>query len=126
MFFRSQTIKVYIEEDFLAVCSDEITTLYKELKNKILSFDDSIEITPKKKYVAFKAERNFIDVLPQKNKIKFWLNLTKGELDDPNNIARDVSEIGHWGNGDYEIQLSTSNELPYLLTLIKQSYEKNK
>ncbi len=121
----SEEVKVYIEEDFLSVCSDEIKTPYNELKNKVLSFDDSIEITPKKKYIAFKAERNFIDVLPQKNKIKFWLNLTKGELNDSNNIARDVSEIGHWGNGDYEIQLSTSNELPYLLNLIRQSYDKN-
>jgi len=31
------------------------------------------------------------------------LNLKKGELDDPKNHVRDVSEIGLWGNGDYEL-----------------------
>src|SRR3989344_775509 len=121
----SEEVKVYTEEDFLNICSEEMKNLYAELKNKILSFDDSIEVIPKKKYIAFKSERNFIDVLPQKNKIKAWINLSKGQLNDPNKIARDVSEVGHWGNGDYEIHLSSAEELPYLLTLIKQSYEKN-
>ena len=88
--------------------------------------DDNIEVIPKKKYIAFKAERNFVDILPQKNKIKFWLNLTKGQLKDINSIARDVSSVGHWGNGDYEVSFSKSDELPVLLSLIKQSYEKNK
>jgi predicted transport protein len=40
-------------------------------------------------------------------------------------IARDVSNKGHWGNGDYEINFSNGDELPYLMTLIKQSYEEN-
>jgi predicted transport protein len=29
-------------------------------------------------------------------------NLT---LNDPKKIARDVSNMGHWGNGDYEIKI---------------------
>ncbi len=121
----SEEVKVYTEEDFLSVCSDEMKNLYAELKNKILSIGNSVEVIPKKKYIAFKAERNFIDVLPQKNKIKIWLNLSRGQLNDPNKFTRDVSEVGHWGNGDYEMHLSTSDELSYLFTLIKQSYEKN-
>lgn len=119
-------VKVYTEEDHLSNCSEEIKSLYGELKTQILSIDDNIELIPKKKYIAFKAERNFIDILPQKNKIKFWLNLTKGQLKDIDSITRDVSNVGHWGNGDYEISFSNSNELPILLSLIKQSYEKNK
>ncbi len=31
----------------------------------------------------------------------------------------------HWENCDYEIYLSNSDELSYLLNLIGQSYEKN-
>ncbi len=121
----SEEVKVYTEEDFLGVCSEEMQNLYNELKSKILSIDDSVEVIPKKKYIAFKAERNFIDILPQKKKIKLWLNLSMGQLNDPKKISRDVSGVGHWGNGDYEMHLSTSEELLYLLTLIKQSYEKN-
>ena len=64
--------------------------------------------------------------MPQKSKIKFWLNLSKGQLKDIDSIARDVSNVGHWGNGDYEVSFSNSEDLPVLLSLIKQSYEKNK
>ncbi len=39
-----------------------------------------------------------------------WINLSKGELDDPKGITRDVSETGHWGNGDYEIQISNDEQ----------------
>ena len=122
----TKEVKVYTEEDHLNNCSEEIKSLYDELKTQILSIDDNIEVIPKKKYIAFKAERNFIDILPQKNKIKFWLNLTKGQLKDIDSIARDVSNVGHWGNGDYEVSFSNSEELPVLLSLIKQSYEKNR
>jgi len=37
----------------------------------ILSLDNKIEVVPKKKYIAFKTSTNFIDILPQTNKIKF-------------------------------------------------------
>jgi predicted transport protein len=55
-----------------------------------------------------------------------WLNLQQGDLDDPKEIARDVSSVGHWGNGDYEIVMRTDEEMEYILGLIKQSMKKNK
>ena len=121
----SEEVKVYTEEGFLASSSEEIKDLYQELKNQILSIDDNIEIVPKKKYIAFKSQRNFVDIRPQKNQIKIWLNLTKGQLNDTSGIMRDVSNVGHWGNGDYELVFSSKDNLHYIMTLIKQSYEKN-
>lgn len=122
----TEEVKVYTEEDHLKSVSEEIVSLYEEFKNQILSLDDKIEVIPKKKYIAFKASSNFIDVLPQKGKIKFWLNIPKGELNDPYNICRDVSKIWHWGNWDYEFSFNSSSEFINLLPLIKQSYERNK
>lgn len=83
-----------IKEDHLNFANKEIISLYDDFKNQILSLGDKIEVVPKKKYIAFKASSNFIDVLPQKSKIKFWLNIPKGELNDHYNISRDVSEVG--------------------------------
>ena len=37
--------------------------------------------------------------------------MKKGTLNDPKKIARDVSNIGHWGNGDYEIKIKDSSNL---------------
>jgi predicted transport protein len=40
-------------------------------------------------------------------------------------IARDISNIGHWGNGDYEVKFRESNDIGYILSLVRQSYEVN-
>jgi predicted transport protein len=52
--------------------------------------------------------------------------MNKGELDDPRKMARDVSAVGHWGNGQYEVSLKIDDDLDYLMTLVKQSYAINK
>ena len=45
---------------------------------------------------------------------------------DYKKIARDVSNIGHWGNGDYEVIISDKDDLDYLFDLIKQVYKVQK
>ena len=78
-----------------------------------------------KKYIAFVRKNNFIDIVLRKSNLILFINLKKETLNDPKKIARDVSNIGHWGNGDYEIKLVDLKNLSYILTLIKQSYDKN-
>jgi len=36
-------------------------------------------------------------------------------------LARDVSEIGHWGNADYEIPIEDNKNIEYIMTLVKQA-----
>ena len=38
------------------------------------------------------------------------------------NLSRDdVSNIRHWGNGDYELQVSDTSNLEYIMSLVKQA-----
>jgi len=121
----SKEIKVYTEEDHLSSVSDEIKELYQKFKEAILNIGDNITVKPTKKYIAFISRRNISDIRIQKNSLKIWINLKRGELDDPKRLARDVSNIGHWGNGDYEIRVLDDENLEYISSLIKQSYRKN-
>ncbi len=121
----TKEIKVYTESEHLIKGSELTRELYETLKNAILNLDD-LELKPKKKYIGFIANSNVVDVHIQKKTLKMWINLHKGFLDDPKKLARDVSEIGHWGNGDYEILMTSEDEIDYILTLIKQSLVKNK
>ena len=121
----SREVKVYTEDDHTIDASENLKVIYQKLKENVLNLGDDIEIVPRKDYIAFKRKSNFVDVEFQKSKIKVFINLGKGQLDDSKKIARDVSNIGHWGNGDYEIPLSSSEQINYLMTLIKQSYDKN-
>lgn len=122
---RVETNDNETDENFLSSIPKEIKELYYKLKNQILAIDENIKVIPRDNFIGFDSRRNFVGIEPQNRKLKIWLNLKKGELNDPNMIAIDASNKGHWGNGDYEIHLFPGDELTYLMTLIKQSYEKN-
>jgi predicted transport protein len=49
----------------------------------------------------------------------------KSTLSGYQNMARDVSNVGHWGNGDYEAKITKTTDIGYVLSLIRQSYDKN-
>lgn len=115
---------VYNEESFLEKADIEIKELYYKLKNALLEFGDII-VEPKKLYIAFKTQKNFADVEVQKHALKIFINLRKGLLSDPQDLADDVSNVGHWGNGDYRVYLKDDEDLEYIIGLIKQSYDKN-
>ena len=119
----TEQLKVYTEEDHLKRRSDEVVELYETYKAAILNLSDDIEVDYRKDYIAFKKNSNIADIAVQKNGLKIWINLKKGNLDDPKNLMRDVSEIGHWGNGDYEVVVKEDKHLEYLMSLIKQALE---
>lgn len=117
-------VKVYTEEQHLNNSSEEIVGLYEKIKAFILSLDDTIDIKAKKLEVGFLYNKKvMLDIHLQKNAIKMWLNTRAGTLEDPRNIARDVSNTGHWGNGDYQIQISNDEDIEYIYSLIKQLYK---
>ena len=117
----TKEIKVYTEEDHTANKTDDVIELYETFRDTILNFKEDIEIIPRKKRIAFKGNRIICDILIQKSGIKLWVNLKSGELDDSKNLMRDVSNIGHWGNGDYELVIKNTDDLEYIMSLIKQA-----
>lgn len=121
----AREVKLYSEEYHLNKTSEGLKEIYQYLKDKIMALDESIVVKPRKNYIGFVTATNFVDIHIAKGKLKLWLNLKKGELNDPQHISRDVSEIGHWGNGDYEVDVKDEHNLDYLMSLIEQSYKKN-
>lgn len=116
----SKEIKKYTLDDHYRNSNENIVELYKLFLEKIENMIPDIEIEPKKLYIALKNnKKNIIDFRLQKNALKMWLNAKKGTLNDSKNLSKDVSNTGHWGNGDYEISISNDDELEYILSLIK-------
>jgi len=122
----SQEVKVHKESDHLGQSrvSQEIKELYQELKKRIIDLGDDIDVVPRSMYIGFKRDTNFIDIKLTTKSLWCWINMKKGELDDPNELCRDVSQIGHYGNGDYDLRVKSDTDLDYLMFLIKQSYKK--
>lgn len=121
----SREVKTYTEEDHLKIAGAGIAELYNRFKELVLSISPEISIKPMKQYIAFRSKTNITDVVVLKKSLKIFINLPKGKLDDPKKLARDVSEVGHWGNGDYQIQISSDDYLEYIISLVRQSYKLN-
>ncbi len=117
----AREIKVYTEEDHLTNISDEITELYQSFKDAIQNLADNIEIVPRKQQIGFRHNGIICDIHIQKKGLKMWINLKKDNIDDPKQITRDVSQTGHWGNGDYELLITNTNNLEYIMSLVKQA-----
>lgn len=117
----TREIVVYDEAYHLKDHCDDVLELYDSFKNAILALSPDLEITPQKSYIAFKrGKNNIVSIHLQNQSLKMWINAKKGFLDDPKNITKDVSQLGHWGTGDYEIIVSDSKYLEYIMSLIKQ------
>lgn len=97
--------------------------LYEALKKKIFELDESVKEEFKKLYIAFKTSTNFVDIVPQKSRLRLTLNIPFNEIRDPNNLCRDVTGLGQWGNGDVQIGISSTNEIDKIMELIQQAMD---
>ena len=98
--------------------------LFEELRRELLAIDPCVSEEFLKLYIAYKAETNFVDVIPQASRLKLSLNMKFHEIHDPRGLAEDVTNLGRWGNGDVDVRFTSLDELPYLMNLVRQAYEK--
>ena len=123
----SKEVKVFTEHDHLQKVDFETRELYEQVRERLIGLDDNVTTKPKKQTIGFKIDNNiFCDVVLQGKGLKIYVNMKSGGLEDQKKIARDVSNVGHWGNGSYEIKLGDSDDIDYILILLKQSLRKNK
>jgi predicted transport protein len=114
----------YTLEDHPNLERQEVRALFDALRTEVLALDSSISETVLKYYIAYKAETNFVDVIPKAHGLRLSLNMKFSELDDPLGMATDITDKGRWGNGDVSINFKKIEELPYVIGLIKQSLAK--
>ena len=98
--------------------------LFEALRKQVLALDPCVTEEFLKLYVAYKAETNFVDVIPQARRLLLSINLEFHELHDPSETARDVTNISRWGNGNVEVGLESEDEIPYVMGLVRQAFEK--
>lgn len=101
----------------------EMLDLYRQLEKRILNLDATVRVEFKKLYIAFKAQTNFVDIVPQKKRLRLSLNTQFDKIKDPKGFCKDVSGLGRWGNGDVEVGLENLSQLDYVMDLIEQAFE---
>ncbi len=98
--------------------------LFDILSKEIKALDEGITENFNQDYISYKFSKNFVDIVVQTKDLKLYLNMKFNELQDEKNLARDMTNKGHLGNGDIEVRLETKENIPYCLGLIKQALEK--
>lgn len=97
--------------------------LFDALRKHIFNLDPGVREEPKKLYIAYKTTTNFVDIVPQRSRLRLSLNMHFDEIHDPRGMCRDVTSLGRWGNGDVEIGFESLDQLDYIMYLIKQSFD---
>ncbi len=114
----------YTINDYPHLPPGHLREVFEEFRKQVLSLDPCVTEEFLKLYIAYKAETNFVDVVPQAKRLRMSLNIPFSEISDPKGLCKDVSELGRWGNGDVEVGLSSIEEIPYVMNLVRQSFEK--
>jgi uncharacterized protein with ParB-like and HNH nuclease domain/predicted transport protein len=120
---RSDAVAAYTIDDHQNLITPNIRPVFEAFRKAVLALDPCVSEEFLKLYVAYKAETNFVDVVPQAKRLQLTLNMRFAEVNDPKGLCKDVTNIGRWGNGDVEVGLSNLDELPYVLGLVRQSLE---
>ncbi len=114
----------YSLEDHPFLKAEPLRSVFEELRKQLLALDPCITEAFLKLYVAYKAETNFVDVVPQAKRLRLSLNIDFSKINDPKGLCKDVTSLGRWGNGNVEVGLSKIEEIPYIIGLVRQAFDR--
>ena len=114
----------YTIDDHPHLAPGPIREVFEAFRKQVLALDPCVSEEFLKLYVAYKAETNFVDVVPQVKRLRLSLNMEFPDINDPKGLCKDVSGLGRWGNGDVEVGLASLVELPYVMGLVRQAFER--
>lgn len=113
----------YNIDGYPQLASGYVRELFDVFRKEVLALDPCVTEEFLKLYVAYKAESNFVDVVPQAKRLRLSLNMAFPDLDDPRKICKDITNVGRWGNGDVEVKLESLDDVPYIIGLVRQAFE---
>jgi len=120
---RKVSSESYSIQDHPNLLAPSVRPLFEAFRKAVLALDPCVTEEFLKLYVAYKAETNFVDVVPQAKRLRLSLNMRFPDVIDPKGLCKDVTDMGRWGNGDVSLTLSNLDELPYVIGLVRQSLE---
>ena len=113
--------------DYLAEADDDLRDLFEATKAFLTSLGDDVQMKTLKFYFAFKRLKNFAcaEVHNREKIVRVFLKVDPKQVVLEKGFTRDVTEIGHFGTGDLEVNLKSSADLEKAKALLLLSYEAN-
>ena len=110
-------------DDKLDSSSKQVKDLYEEIDNYILSLGEDIQSKKLKFYVAYKKIKNFACLEVYQSKVVIYLKRQIEDKDIIQGFTRDVSNIGHFGTGNFEVTINNAEDFEKAKDFIVNSYE---
>ena len=107
-------------EALLAKADDNTAELFKELRERILELDDTVEEKATTLYVAYKRSNNFAEVHIGKSQLK--IHLRPINYVDPEGKVDKIPDGYNW-TMDRRIYLKSKSDLDYVVNIVEQSYQ---
>jgi len=111
----------YSLEQHLQGLNQGTLDIFNEVRDYIIALDSSIEETPKKHYIAYKTSQNFVCLQIYKNKITLYLKLNPQDINPTPKQGRDMRNIGHFGTGDFELNIKDRQDFEETKHLINEA-----
>jgi predicted transport protein len=119
----ARAVGSYTFEQHLAGKPETMRRLAVAVNDFIVNLDSSIEVAPKKFYVAYKTSQNIVCMEVKRHRVLLYLKLNPKRVRGPKGLSRDVSTVGHYGTGDLEIALGAAAHLEVTKRFIRMAYE---
>ena len=114
----------YTVEQHLQGRPKDLQELAGAVQEYILSLDPSIQEVPKKFYIAYKISQNIACMEVKKKTVVTYLKLDPTAISNIPAIARDVRSIGHYGTGDFELELKSMQDFEIAKPFLEEAYRK--
>ena len=113
----------YTLEQHFSGKPEKVCALAHMVRDFVLSLDTAIQETPKKLYIAYKVGQNIVCMEIRKQRVTLFLKLDPKAVVKPPKNFRDVSEIGHYGTGDFELVLDSEQDAEAAFPFIEAAYK---
>lgn len=108
--------------EWLKTATPQIHDLFRSTEEYLYSLGDDVQRKDTKLYVAFRRIKNFASVVIQKSCLVVYLRISPKSVKLRQGFSRDVRRVGHWGTGDLELTLASSEDLERAKPLLQRAY----
>jgi predicted transport protein len=112
-------------KEYLADADTDLQNLFEDVRTYLLGLGDDVQEKALRFYFAFQRIKNFacVEVKPQLGLVRAFLKIDPDTAPLEPGFIRDVRNVGHYGTGDLEVNISTREQFERAKALFQQSYE---
>lgn len=110
-------------DQFFANSPEDQRDLFTLLRTQLLNLDASVQEFVNRDHVSYQSDATIVDVQLKKTEVRLCLHCNADQLYDPEERAMDATGQEHWSDGDTLADLSSADQIEYVMGLVRQCYE---